>query len=45
MSFQDLKDGLSQKMSSIKGKDKDFENPSMAEGINDKAYGIKRSVV
>ena len=45
MSFKELKDGLSKKMSSIKEKDKAFENPSMAEGINDKAYGIKRNVV
>ena len=45
MSFKELKDGLSKKMSSIKGTDKAFENPSMAEGINDKAYGIKRGVV
>lgn len=46
MSFQDLKENLSKKASSLKAKgDKDFENPSMAEGINDKAYGIKRSVV
>ena len=44
--FQELKDNLSQKLSSIKGgEDKDFANPSMAEGVNDKAYGIRRSVV
>ena len=46
-SFQDLKDGLSKKMTAIKAREgkSDLNNPSMAEGVNEKAYGIRKKVI
>lgn len=46
-SFQDLKDSLAQKMKAIKAREgkSELNNPSMAEGVNEKAYGIRKKVI
>lgn len=46
-SFQDLKDSLAQKMKAIKDREgkSELNNPSMAEGVNEKAYGIRKKVI
>lgn len=46
-SIQEMRDSLAKKMSAMKEKQgkSELNNPSMAEGINERAYGIRKKVV
>ncbi|BAL82996.1 putative conjugal transfer protein TrbI family protein [Selenomonas ruminantium subsp. lactilytica TAM6421] len=45
--IKELRDGLAKKMSAMKEKQgkSELTNPSMAEGVNEKAYGLRKKVV
>lgn len=45
--IKELRDSLAKKMSAMKEKQgkSELNNPSMAEGVNEKAYGIRKNVV